>query len=112
MSSTGITITAQNRGPVINLLSWILMVVMCLATFVKVYSKWSIMRTLQADDYYLTAAMVCVGLSSLERSDLCTALDIDCRRWLGYLHIPSDSCRIRQAEVNFDLRSDLTLSGG
>ena len=64
MPSNGITITAQNRGPVINILSWILMVVMCLATLVKVYSKWSIMRTLQADDYYLAAAMVCPRLSN------------------------------------------------
>ncbi|KAL9116677.1 MAG: hypothetical protein Q9187_006797, partial [Circinaria calcarea] len=58
MPSNGITITPQNRGPIINILSWILMVTMCLATLVKVYSKWSIMRTLQADDYYLAAAMI------------------------------------------------------
>ena len=59
MGSSRVTVSAQNRGPLINIVSWILLVIMCLATLVKVYGKWSTRHTLQYDDIYLTAAMVC-----------------------------------------------------
>ena len=49
---------SENRGPVINIIIWILFVVTVLATFVKVFSKWVMVRKLLHDDAYMIAAMV------------------------------------------------------
>ena len=64
MAPGGIIITSDNQGPIINIISWILIVLSFLATSAKVWSKWSLTKRLHADDYYLTAALV---------SDACTA---------------------------------------
>jgi len=58
MSSTGKSITASDLGPWINIVTWILMVVMCLATFVKLFSKWVITKCLALDDLFMLIAMV------------------------------------------------------
>ena len=58
MPSTGTQITPDSRGPIINIISWILLVLTCLATLTKIWSKWDLTKKLQADDYYLTGAMV------------------------------------------------------
>lgn len=38
--------------------SWILLVVMCLTTLVKITSKWLMVHRFQYDDIYMFAAMV------------------------------------------------------
>ena len=58
MSSTQVVITSEKRGPIINIITWILLVVTFLATFVKVFSKWVLVRKLQHDDAYMIATMV------------------------------------------------------
>jgi hypothetical protein len=58
MATGGVAITPEDHGPIINVISWILMVLTCLATLAKVWSKWSLTKKLQADDYYMAIAMV------------------------------------------------------
>ena len=56
--SSIVAVTPDNQGPIVNIISWILLVCTCLATLAKVWSKWSLTRKLEADDFYLTGAMV------------------------------------------------------
>ena len=58
MSSSQVRVTANDRGPIINLANWITLVVMCLSSFVKVGTKYRKIGTLQKDDFYMLAAMV------------------------------------------------------
>ena len=59
MASSGVVISAGNRGPWINIVTWILGVIMCLASFIKVLSKRVRSHTTQQDDLYVIAATVC-----------------------------------------------------
>ena len=73
----GAYITPTNHGPVVNIIQWIFMIVMTLATLIKVADRWQRMRYLMADDYLLSIAMVrdsgCTALRNpnLRRPDLC-----------------------------------------
>lgn len=58
MTSGKVVITAENRGPLINIPTWILLVVMCITALVKIFSKWFMVHRLQYDDFYMIAAMV------------------------------------------------------
>jgi hypothetical protein len=58
MARNNVYITANNRGPLVNITTWITLVAMCLATGVKVISKRVMVRKFQRDDYYILAAMV------------------------------------------------------
>lgn len=58
MASDKVSVTLANRGPLLNVINWILVVLMCLATLIKVFSKWVMIRNLQHDDVYMIAAMV------------------------------------------------------
>lgn len=58
MASGKLRITAENRGPLINIATWILLVVMSLTTLVKIFSKWFMVHRLQYDDIYMFVAMV------------------------------------------------------
>lgn len=53
-----ILVTPDNRGPLINLATWLTLVVMCLATFTKIGSKLRKIGRLQGDDFLMFAAMV------------------------------------------------------
>lgn len=53
-----IVVTPDNRGPLINLATWLTLVVMCLATFTKIGSKLRKIGRLQGDDFLMFAAMV------------------------------------------------------
>lgn len=53
-----ILVTPNNRGPLINLATWLTLVVMCLATFTKIGSKLRKIGRLQGDDFLMFAAMV------------------------------------------------------
>ena len=64
MASTGVIISAGNRGPWINIVTWILGVIMCLASFIKVLSKRVRSHTTQSDDVYVIAATVCAPSSA------------------------------------------------
>ena len=58
MSSHRVHTDASNRGPLANIINWILLVVMCLAALVKVFTKWILIRNLQFDDAFTILAMV------------------------------------------------------
>lgn len=58
MASNGVIITPENHGPWINVITWILLLVACLATAVKVFSKWFLHRAFQYDDAHIIASMV------------------------------------------------------
>lgn len=53
-----VLVTPDNRGPLINLATWLTLVVMCLATFTKIGSKLRKIGRLQGDDFFMFAAMV------------------------------------------------------
>ncbi|KAL8682987.1 MAG: hypothetical protein Q9186_000982 [Xanthomendoza sp. 1 TL-2023] len=62
MVSNGVTISPEHRGPWINVATWILLVLMCLATLVKVITKWILIRKLQYDDALIVAGtLIAVG---------------------------------------------------
>ena len=64
MSSPGVSISDDDRGPGVNLAAWISLVTMCLIVLLKVLSKLLRgsktlqIQNLQADDYSITLAMV------------------------------------------------------
>jgi len=58
MARSEVLIGDNNRGPLINITTWIALVAMVLATFVKVGTKLAKIQRLQQDDYYFLAAMV------------------------------------------------------
>lgn len=57
-----IRITADDRGPLVNLANWVTLVVACLATLTKIATKLRKIRRLQGDDYIMLAAMVSSSL--------------------------------------------------
>lgn len=63
MPSKAVIISADNRGPWINIVTWILGVLVCLAAFIKLLSKRVRSHTTQYDDGYVVAATVCSSLS-------------------------------------------------
>lgn len=58
MPPSQVTVTADNRGPLINLANWLTLAVVCLAAFTKVGTKVGRIGTIQKDDVYMLAAMV------------------------------------------------------
>ncbi|ORY02846.1 hypothetical protein BCR34DRAFT_78853 [Clohesyomyces aquaticus] len=58
MASDRIHTDATNRGPLVNIITWILLVVMCLASILKVFTKWILIRNLQYDDAFTVFAML------------------------------------------------------
>lgn len=65
MTSKAVIISADNRGPWINIVTWILGVLVCLAALIKLLSKRVRSHTTQYDDGYVVAATVCSS-SSIE----------------------------------------------
>lgn len=57
-NSNVVTLTVDNRGPLVNLASWILLTVMCLSTITKVSSKWLLIHALQLDDWYIILIII------------------------------------------------------
>ena len=51
-------VTASDRGPLLNLASWITMVSVSLFVGVKVYTKWTMARKVQFDDVFVILATV------------------------------------------------------
>ena len=58
MHKRQVSVTADNRGPLVNLGSWITLVVMCLAALTKTGTKLRKIGKLQRDDILMLAAMV------------------------------------------------------
>ena len=58
MASNIMTISAENRGPWIIIVTWILGVIACLASFIKVLSKRVLSQKTQFDDLHIVAATV------------------------------------------------------
>lgn len=62
MASNGISISAGNQGPLLNICNWIFLVITCIACSLKVISKWIMIHKVQVDDAYMTAAMVGISV--------------------------------------------------
>lgn len=58
MSSNGVSISSDDRGPWINVVTWILVVITLLATTVKCFTKWGLVHKIQFDDIFVTAGAV------------------------------------------------------
>ena len=58
MSSGHVTISADDRGPLISYIAWFILVVMCLAVVTKVGAKIKKIKGIQFDDSFVVAAMV------------------------------------------------------
>ena len=85
MASNGVIISAENRGPWIVIVTWILGAIMCLATFIKVLSKRIMSQKTQYDDVYVVAAMVysSIRLASHPRTGRLTPATAS-GNWLRY----------------------------
>lgn len=51
-------IDATHRGPLLNLGTWIMMVIMIISVIAKITTKWAMVRKLQRDDALMIVAMV------------------------------------------------------
>lgn len=58
MESRRILITDEDRGPLINIATWIALVAMCIIVSVKTISKWATIHNLQRDDFCIIVASV------------------------------------------------------
>ena len=58
MASKTVVISADDRGPWIIIVTWVLGVVMCLSSFTKVLSKRVRSQEVQNDDIYVIIATV------------------------------------------------------
>jgi hypothetical protein len=54
-------ISADHKGPVVNLVAWVAMTTMCLATVTVLISKLVVLRRLTWNDSIITTAMVSIG---------------------------------------------------
>jgi hypothetical protein len=60
-ASNQILITANNRGPSINLATWITLCAMVLSVLTKIASKFQKLGRVKTDDYIMASAMVSTG---------------------------------------------------
>ena len=58
MAQTANAITPENQGALVNVITWVFMVVMIMASATKVVNIWYRKGKLALDDYLLMAAVV------------------------------------------------------
>ena len=58
MVSKQTILTANNHGPLVNIIAWVTLVAICLATGIKIGVKYSKIRGIERDDLYMIGAMV------------------------------------------------------
>lgn len=85
MASNRVSISSTNRGPLLNVVEWILLVIMCLATLLKVFTKWIMVQNLQHDDAYMIAAMAVAHIIPCDHRKTNIFADV-CRR-LGHSNV-------------------------
>lgn len=56
--SRAAVITGDERGPILNILTWFLLVISCLAVISKVFMKLKKNSFLMADDFLIAGALV------------------------------------------------------
>jgi hypothetical protein len=76
------TISSDNRGPLLNISSWICMVTMSIVVATKLTSKFFKVQRLQSDDYFIASSMVCHDVSY---NSFCIRLNLFCRSSLSSL---------------------------
>lgn len=52
------TVTADNRGPLIEFSAYLLLTTSILTTLIKVLTKFIVVRALQSDDWFALSALV------------------------------------------------------
>lgn len=57
-------VTADDRGPLVNVLAWFLVIVSCLTVFTRIATKWLVSHKINLDD-----AMILISLVSAEYSN-------------------------------------------
>ena len=58
MMITRTVVTANTRGPSVNIVTWVTLIAVCLATLTKLGLKYSNIRGFEGDDVYMIGAMV------------------------------------------------------
>lgn len=58
MESSGHQVTGTDKRPILSVVHWIMMVIMCISAITKLGTKWVLIRNLQLDDAFTVAAMV------------------------------------------------------
>lgn len=58
MESRRVLITDEDRGPIVNIATWIALVVMSIIVSMKTISRWATIHKLRRDDFYIIVAMV------------------------------------------------------
>lgn len=51
-------VTASNRGPLVNVLAWFLVIVSCLTTSTRIATKWLVSQTISLDDGMIIISLV------------------------------------------------------
>lgn len=59
--SSQVQITAEDRGPLVDVVAWVAMTFMCLAVLTKLGTKLSIVHRLELDDLIIAASTVGVS---------------------------------------------------
>lgn len=59
---TPLAVTADNRGPLVSIATWLTLVAMVIMTLTKIATKWTMVKRFQADDGLMVAAMVGSGI--------------------------------------------------
>ena len=70
MHAQRIVVTANNRGPLVNIVAWVTLIAICLSTSIKVGIKYARLRGVEMDDAYMLGAMVRLVLCSLQSLSL------------------------------------------
>lgn len=51
-------VDSEHRGPLVNVATWISLVAVIIFSFIKVMTKWTLIRKLQSDDLFIIIATV------------------------------------------------------
>ncbi|KAL9069666.1 MAG: hypothetical protein Q9161_005366 [Pseudevernia consocians] len=65
MSAPQILVTAEDRGPLVNIVAWVALIAVCLATFIKVAVRLWRTHGLGRDDVYMLGAMTAAVLQTI-----------------------------------------------
>lgn len=113
MESRRVLITDEDRGPIVNIATWIALVVMCIIVSMKTISRWATIHKLQRDDFYIIVAMVLHPLiPSWIRTRLINTRSIVNHCWSVHCCCRTSQIRPWKTYLDLDERTDWWLSNG
>lgn len=112
MSSDGVNISSDDRGPWINIVTWIFLVVTVLAVAVKGFSKWTLLHKFQYDDLLVAAAAVRPPSISYTLPWCFSKLiaELACCGWLRSRRLITSQGRVGQVNISPEYPRHLSLS--